>query len=75
LELYAPLVTEGSYLVVEDTNGAGARSAAERFVAARDDFTADRNRERFLMSFFPGGWLRREVNDAGRAAVSADEQL
>jgi cephalosporin hydroxylase len=64
LELYSPLVTPGSYLVVEDTNAAGARAAAERFVADRDDFAVDRSRERFLMTFFPGGWLRRVKKDA-----------
>jgi cephalosporin hydroxylase len=68
LELYAPLVTEGSYAVVEDTNAPGARRAAERFIAESPNFEVDRNRERFLMTFFPGGWLRRVTPDATPAA-------
>jgi cephalosporin hydroxylase len=69
LRAYAPLVTPGSYLVVEDTNinghpvyeafGPGPMEAVQDFLKERDDFEADRSREKFLLTFNPGGWLRR----------------
>ena len=69
LRAYAPLVTSGSYLVVEDTNvnghpvyeafGPGPMEAVQDFLKERDDFEVDRSREKFLLTFNPGGWLRK----------------
>jgi cephalosporin hydroxylase len=69
LRAYAPMVTPGSYLVVEDSNinghpvyedfGPGPTEAVQDFLKERDDFEVDRSREKFLLSFNPGGWLRR----------------
>ncbi|HEU4896753.1 MAG TPA: CmcI family methyltransferase [Actinomycetota bacterium] len=69
LRAYAPLVTRGSYLVVEDTNvnghpvyeafGPGPMEAVQDFLKERDDFEVDRSREKFLLTFNPGGWLRK----------------
>lgn len=69
LRTYGPLVTRGSYLVVEDTNvnghpvmpahGPGPMEAVEAFLAEDDRFTVDRSREKFLLTYFPGGWLKR----------------
>ena len=69
LRAYAPLVTGGSYLVVEDTNvnghpvyeafGPGPMEAVQDFLKERDDFEVDRSREKFLLTFNPGGWLRK----------------
>ena len=69
LRLYGPLVSEGSYVVVQDTNlngnpvvptyGPGPREAVEAFLAESPDFQVDRTREKFLVSFFPGGYLKR----------------
>jgi cephalosporin hydroxylase len=69
LRAYAPLVTPGSYLVVEDTNvnghpvyeafGPGPMEAVQDFLKERDDFEVDRSREKFLLTFNPGGWLRK----------------
>jgi cephalosporin hydroxylase len=69
LELYAPFVTVGSYLIVEDTNvnghpsspgfGPGPWEAVEKFLSIRTDFQADRDCERFLLTFHPRGWLKR----------------
>jgi cephalosporin hydroxylase len=69
LRAYAPLVTPGSYLVVEDTNvnghpvyeafGPGPMEAVQDFLKERDDFEVDRSREKFLCTFNPGGWLRK----------------
>jgi cephalosporin hydroxylase len=69
LRLYQGLVTPGSYLIVEDTNvnghpvlhdhGPGPGEAVQEFLSGRDDFFADVSREKFLLSFNPGGYLRR----------------
>jgi cephalosporin hydroxylase len=66
---YAPLVTPGSYLIVEDTNlngrpvladfGPGPAEAVEAFLSERDDFVVDRSREKYGLTFNPGGYLRR----------------
>ena len=71
LELYAPLVSPGSYIVVEDTHidalgtqpgiDAGPMAAIEEFLASETgkDFERDLTREAFVLTFNPGGWLRR----------------
>ena len=69
LEAYGPLVTPGSYLIVEDTNvnshpvlaewGPGPWEAVETFLKGHPDFEQDRSREKFLMTYNPGGYLRR----------------
>jgi len=69
LSAYAPLVTAGSYLVVEDTNinghpvlpefGPGPREAVDAFLATNSAFEIDERREKFLMTFNPHGFLRK----------------
>jgi len=69
LHAYAPMVTTGSYLIVEDTNinghpvyaefGPGPMEAANEFLSENSNFEIDCSREKFLMGFNPGGWLRR----------------
>jgi cephalosporin hydroxylase len=69
LRLYSQLVTPGSYLVVEDTHfngypilpkfGPGPHEAVDAFLRSNPDFTRDGSREKFGMTFNPGGWLRR----------------
>lgn len=69
LRLYHSLVTPDSYLIVEDTNinghpvyrdhGPGPMEAVREFLAGRDDFFADTSKEKFFLSFNPGGYLRR----------------
>jgi cephalosporin hydroxylase len=78
LELYAPLVPVGGYLVVEDTNvnghpvaprfGPGPHEAVEEFLARTDAFEVDRAREGLMLTFNPGGYLRRVRPEAGAAA-------
>jgi cephalosporin hydroxylase len=69
MEAFGPLVTRGSYLIVEDTNvnghpsdpghGPGPWEAVTRFLAAHPDFEVDTSCERFLLTYNPRGWLRR----------------
>jgi cephalosporin hydroxylase len=71
LAAYAPLVSPGSYVVVEDTSldgmplqpslGAGPMAAVEEFLESElgTKFEPDLSREAFLLTFHPGGWLRR----------------
>jgi cephalosporin hydroxylase len=69
LDAYAPLVTPGSYLIVEDTNvngrpvlpehGPGPAEALEGWLPGHPEFEVDRSREKFGLTFNPGGYLRR----------------
>ncbi|MGH2614216.1 MAG: CmcI family methyltransferase [Thermomicrobiales bacterium] len=69
LNAYAPFVTPGSYLIVEDTNlnghpveadhGPGPAEAVAVFLAENDAFVQDDSREKFLLTFNPGGYLRK----------------
>lgn len=70
LELYGPLVTPGSYVIVEDTiidlglvpwHGPGPKGAVEAFLAQNKNFVADRTREKFFMTWSPDGFLKRIV--------------
>jgi cephalosporin hydroxylase len=70
MRAYGPLVTRGSYLIVEDTNinghpvlpdfGPGPWEAVEEFLQGNDQFQVDRSREKLLMTFNPMGYLRRQ---------------
>lgn len=72
MKLYGPLVSQGSYLIVEDTHldgvptisgySSGPLAAVERFLetGGNKDFELDYSREMFMVSFNPGGWLRRK---------------
>jgi cephalosporin hydroxylase len=67
LRAYAPRVSSGHYLVVEDTNlngnpvrpdfGPGPMEAVEEFLRDHPEFTVDRSREKFMMTYNPGGYL------------------
>jgi cephalosporin hydroxylase len=82
LELYSPMVSVGSYIIVQDTiidegiaagfelmkNAArcpgyeeqgGPARAVEEFLAKSEDFSVDSSRERFLVTMFPSGYLKR----------------
>ena len=66
---YAPLVTSGSYLIVEDSNinghpvfadfGPGPYEAVEAFMADNDDFEVDEECQLYYVTQNPGGYLRR----------------
>lgn len=71
LKLYAPLVTKGCYMIVEDTHPLSVYSGEEdrndgypagaikKWNPASHGFESDPRRERFLFSQNPGGYLRR----------------
>jgi len=69
LRIYSRYVTPGCYLVVEDTNlggrpvdpdfGPGPTEAVQQFLGENRDFVVDQSREKFYLTFNPGGFLRR----------------
>ncbi len=69
LRLYNGLVSPGCYLIVEDTHfnghpilpkfGPGPFEAVDEFLRTNTAFVRDRTRERFLLTFNPGGYLKR----------------
>jgi cephalosporin hydroxylase len=69
LDLYARATTVGSYCIVEDTNvnghpsysthGPGPWEAVQTFIGRSDDFTIDLERQSYLLTFNPNGYLRR----------------
>lgn len=69
LRAYGPMVTTGCYLVCEDTNinghpalpefGPGPHEAVQQFLAEAPGWEVDRDCERLLVTFNPGGYLRR----------------
>jgi cephalosporin hydroxylase len=79
LHAYAPLVRPGSYVIVEDTNlnghpverdhGSGPAEAAAEFLERNDAFVRDERRERLLLTFNPGGYLKKR----GTAIASASD--
>jgi cephalosporin hydroxylase len=72
LRMYSPLVSRGSYLVVEATyldgvpaqpgSGPGPYEAVRRFLeeGGSKQFDKDLSREMMVLTFNPGGWLRRK---------------
>lgn len=68
MEMYAPMVAVGNYLVVEDTNlnghpvlpdfGPGPWEAVQAFLPRHSEFEIDYLREPYI-TFAPGGYLRR----------------
>jgi len=71
LNLYAPFVSIGSYLIVEDTNvnghpvccdhGPGPFEAVTEFLVNNKNFQIDISREKFMMTQNPSGYLKRII--------------
>jgi cephalosporin hydroxylase len=72
LRVYSPLVSRGAYLIVGSTyldgvparpgTGPGPYEAVRRFLdeGGAKDFEPDSSREMLVLTFSPGGWLRRK---------------
>lgn len=66
---YSPLVTSGSYMIVEDSNvnghpvpwdaGPGPMEALEEFLRENGEFRSDPVREKLFFTFNPRGYLRK----------------
>jgi cephalosporin hydroxylase len=77
LHAYSPLVTQGNYLVVEDTNwnswrgrfDPGPLEALREFLAHDNRFTVDRTKEKFFMTFHPTGYLLKTGADSEGGAA------
>jgi cephalosporin hydroxylase len=71
LRFYSPLVTIGSYFIVEDGivdlfqpgemnfNGEGPLPAVQHFLSENPNFEVDADRERYLLTYNPAGFLKR----------------
>ncbi len=63
LELYADLVTPGSWFVVEDCGWPDQtmliQDVMADFLRRRTDFAVDVSKGKFLLTLAPGGWLKR----------------
>jgi cephalosporin hydroxylase len=68
MRLYASLISEGSYFIAEDgivdvmewkEYTPGPMVAAQRFLAETNEFALDHSREKFLLTYAPGGFLKR----------------
>ncbi len=67
MKKYSGIVSKGCYMIVEDTNVKGhpididseddPMSAIEMFMRNNHDFKTDRQKEKFLLSFNPSGYL------------------
>jgi cephalosporin hydroxylase len=81
MRAYAPMVTPGSYLIVEDGNlndhpvmkasGPGPFEAIQQFLSEQNEFEVDKSRERLMFTFNPSGYLRKKCP----AKVVARESL
>ena len=70
LRLYSPLIKPGDYFIVEDSicghgltvptrPSPSAYEAIETFIDENEEFVIDRDRERFLITWNPKGFLQR----------------
>lgn len=82
LRLYSPLVTPGSYVIVEDTNvnghpvapefGPGPMEAVQAFLSETDSFFIDTECEKFGFTFNPSGYLKRKPTEDVMPQRSSD---
>jgi cephalosporin hydroxylase len=59
LALYAPLVTKGSALIIEDTNTAGPKDAVDEWEPLHPEFQMSVMCEKFMLTFNRGGYFER----------------
>jgi cephalosporin hydroxylase len=82
LRLYEPLVSRGSYLIVEDTNvngnpvlmnfGPGPAEAIAEFMQENSAFIRDSTREKYLLTFNPNGYLFKRAQPDEAEGVPVD---
>lgn len=70
LNVYNSIVTEGSYIVVEDScvgghpvkpgHYPGPMEAIMEFIGSNSAFAIDKGREKFLLTFNPNGYLKKQ---------------
>ena len=80
LSIYSDIVTEGQYLIVEDTSvnghpvfesfGPGPMEALESFMSSDTRFVIDKSREKLLMTFQPNGYLLKVPGGAPDAPTA-----
>jgi cephalosporin hydroxylase len=69
MQAYAPIVSDGSYMIVQDgilsghpikdEMGGGPWEAIDDFLAVNNEFKVDRRRERLMFTYCPRGYLQR----------------
>jgi cephalosporin hydroxylase len=80
---YGPLVQTGDYLIVEDTNlnghpaypdfGPGPMEAVDKFLSENDEFVIDERCERFMLTMYPRGYLRRSRSRGLNKTLTRDQ--
>jgi cephalosporin hydroxylase len=69
MKAYSRFVSPGSYMIVQDTNinghpvyptfGPGPMEAVLEFLKDNADFEIDHGKEKFLLTAYPSGYLKR----------------
>ena len=59
LALYSPFVSKGSYIVVQDTLAFGLMETIKQFLKENKNFKIDYSREKFMLTYYPSGYLKR----------------
>lgn len=69
MNMYGPMVTKGSYMIVEDSNrnghpiepetGPGPMEAIYEFFKNNKEFEIDKSREKFILTWNPNGYLKK----------------
>jgi cephalosporin hydroxylase len=69
MNAYGPMVTKGSYMIVQDTDinghpvlpefGAGPWEALDEYLPKNKQFQSDRSRERLMFTMHPRGYLKK----------------
>lgn len=57
LELYNQFIKSGFYMIVEDTHMEVVQRAVKNFLSTHDEYTVDKECEKFIFTFNPGGFL------------------
>jgi len=74
MRLYAPMISLNSYFIAEDgivdvmdwnEFTPGPAVAARQFVAENEEFVIDQTREKFILTYAPGGFLKRVKSAPG----------